>query len=84
MQRWMTIPTITNDQHQKLMRKYQGPSTLCALAAELELDAQSALIHIYIAHRDPIHKSGITHTEKDRHSCVMHGLDLLYSGGRWT
>lgn len=84
MQRWMTIPTITREQRDKLMRKYQGPSTLKEVADELELDLTTALIHIYIAHKDPVQKSGITHTEKNRHSCVMHGLDLLYSGGRWS
>lgn len=86
MPQWtmMTLPRITNDQRSALMRKYMGPSTLRSVAAELELDLQTALIHIYIAHKDPIHKSVIAAAERGKHECVMHGLDLLYSGGRWS
>ena len=84
MLHYLTIPTITSEQRDKLMRKYQGPSTLKEVADELELDLKTALIHIYIAHRDPIRKENISRGEIRKHECLMHGLDLLYSGGRWT
>jgi len=84
MQRWMMMPRITNEQRSALMRKYRGPSTLPAVAEEIGLDVRDALIHIYIAHKDPIQKSVISEAEKRKHECVLHGLDLLYSGGRWS
>lgn len=83
-QQWMTIPRITSEQRTGLMRKYRGPSTLAAVAAELKLDLQTALIHIYIAHRDPIRKDIVTSDERRKHECLLHGMDLLYSGGRWS
>jgi len=84
MLHYLKIPTITSDQRDTLMRKYQGPSTLKKVADELELDVKTALIHIYIAHRDPIRKENISRAEIRKHECLMHGLDLLYSGGRWS
>lgn len=84
MQRWMTIPKITDSQRNQIMQKYRGPSSLHNVAAELELDLKTVIIHIYVAHKDPIKKAVISVAERRRHECFLHGLDLLYSGGRWS
>ena len=83
MQR-MTIPKITELQRSQIMQKYQGPSSLYNVAKELDIDLKTVIMHIYIAHRDPIKKTSVSAAERRKHECLLHGLDLLYSGGRWT
>ena len=75
---------ISPEQREQLTREYSGPSQLVELSEKLEIGVGDALFAIYVSTKDFMRSDKLTKIEKDRHACVMHGMDLYLSGGRWT